>query len=79
MMILTASKGNAPLCNAGLGRAVVTDRLPLQQSRLRQGSRMLKDLAFRKKSLHRALPVLITNQHGHVCAVRMPNLAPVAL
>ena len=76
MMILTASKGSTPLCSAGLGRAVVIDRLPLQQSRLRQGSRMLKQsLPFGKNRLHCALPVLITNQHGHV-PVRRPNAQP---
>jgi hypothetical protein len=32
----------AALCSAGLGRAVVIDRLPPQQSRLRPGSRKLK-------------------------------------
>ena len=67
-------KTEAALCSARLGRAVVIDRLPLQQSRLRPGSRKLKQtlpflVGFGRRSrndrLLSVLPELICYRHGH--------------
>src|ERR1700733_11160995 len=74
-------KTEAALCSARLGRAVVIDRLPLQQSRLRPGSRKLKQtlpflVGFGRRSrndrLLSVLPELICYRHGHSPVPRRP-------